>query len=32
MWILGHKGLILLYIHAEKKVVVNNLLGVRSCK
>ena len=32
MWILGLKGLILLYIHVGKKVVVNNLLEIRSCK
>ena len=32
MWILGLKGLILPYIHVGKKVVVNNLLEIRSCK
>ena len=32
IWILGLKGLILLYIHVGKKVVVNNLLEIRSCK
>ena len=32
MWILWLKGLILLYIHVGKKVVVNNLLEIKSCK
>ena len=32
MWILGLKGLILLYIHSGKKVFVNNLIEIRSCK